>query len=280
METRKLEFKEGIETLTFPELKSTLTALGIGEKSRIEHFQVIEDVCELLDKHNLPFQVDSISVAGNKFAKVFKIAEEKYGEKAVEAHYLTKINAPITIANFENLGTHPQIRIEYHDRGLSVAFGKVVQICSNGMTAWRGDIATTFGKEKMNYDQIKEHVRGWLANFEAKNNQYNDLIRTLINTPTDTAKIINSIGKLEMMAVNQAYGNKELAPLNISQVSQFTKGIIDKWDSEKQLYNITNGWDILNLATEHQKPSKVDMATINETNLALCSFFINEFNLN
>jgi hypothetical protein len=272
--TRVLEFKEKQEVITLDELKLSVTAKAAGVKRQIEHFNIFDDILEKCVKQNYNTLVSPIYVAGGVSAKKIPALEPHVGVNNIQAWYLDKITGTITFPSFNNELTTCKINIEHSDRGLSIAFGKVVLICSNGMTAFRSDIVTTYGEGKLNYNQCLELVEKWLYELPEKNEQYDNLITQMINRPIIKEAIPELIGKLELKAVEQAYCKGDEAPFNISQVSNFSKNIITSYKEEKP---ITNVWELYNAGTLIQKPNLMDISTINNTNFLLTDFFMKEY---
>ncbi|GAI75098.1 unnamed protein product, partial [marine sediment metagenome] len=86
--------------------------------------------------------------------------------------------------------------------------------------------------------------------------------------------IVELIGKLEMKAVEQAYVNASVvAPLNIGQVSTFTRDLLNKFDSEEKLDTL---WDVYNVATNINS-RQADIGRIIQDNLALTEFMLDEY---
>lgn len=274
---KTLEFKDSIEVLTLPELRETIQARDLGRNKQVEHFEVFDNIVSILDKNSVTYNVNPIVIPKYGQTKFIERVEEVHGKGALPALFVNKAFGSIEIPAFRNDETSVEIRIDHHDKGLSVSFGKVVLICSNGITAFRGDTASTFGNGKMKYEQVLELVAGWIANADLKNKQYDNLIFGMKSTPFISETLPEIIGDMQMKAVGQAYCSGPLAPLNISQVSSFTKDILNNQEEVKELKTV---WDLYNIGTNLQKPDKMESTNIIATNLALTEYFINKFNLN
>ena len=276
--SRTLEFKEKHEVLELSELQQTLTAKSVGKKRHLEHFDVFNDLSQILSSTGIDHNLQPITVHGGGCASVFPMAEEKFGEKALEAHYLTKVYGEIKIDTHASHDISNLLRVEYSDRGTTVSFGKMVLVCSNGMTAFRGDILSTYGNDKMPYENILEVVKSWMNELEKKSVAYDNLIGHMMRSPIpDGDALAQLIGKLQQRAVAQAYLNGPQAPLNISQVSNFTKNVMTNYDENPE--DMQSLWDLYNVATNLQKPTLIDSSTISNTNFAMTNFIMDEYGI-
>jgi len=278
---KTLEFKDKrSEVLTLDELKTTLIAEDAGGKLSkalpVDHFKVFDAISDTLNAGNIEHEVSPITVYGGKFAKKVPYVERHLGvENALQAHWLSKVYGEIILPKNGLDGIRSMIRVEYHDRGLSVSYGKHVLVCSNGMTAFRGDILSTYGSNKMDYEHILQIVESWVNKLDEKSEQYNKIITTMMETDVDKSALPKMIGKLQMFAVNQAYlDTTTTAPFNIGQVSSFTKGVLKNLDKEEKLDTV---WDLYNVGTMIQKPNQMDLAHISENNFNFTNFICEEY---
>lgn len=257
-----------------PELSQTIKARDIGRKRNIEHFEVLEHIGGLLSKYNLDFEFKPISASkGTMIERV----EEQYGKNALEAAYLTKVFANIHINNWKSNGISNEIRMNYNEKGMELSFGKVVLVCSNGMTAFRGDVINTYGKDKVSHEQAMELLKSWIITAEEKNKMYDDLIQGMRNQPVIKDVLTELIGDLEILAVKQAYCKGDTAPFNIGQVSSFTRALMDQAEDVKPIETV---WDMYNVGTNLFKPNVMQMENIIESNLALTEFIVKKYSLN
>ena len=273
MEARKLEFDGKVELLTLDELRQTVKAKEAGIRKSVEHFQVFDDVMEIIDKEGIKINTLPIYASGGANAKRIEIAEKYVGEKALPAWYLDKVSGEVSFPDFDNQETSMKVRIEFCERGITTSVGKLVLVCTNGMTAFKGDIASTYGSNKMGYESLLNNMKIWIHELQEKNDIYNGLIDRMKNVAADAISLESTIGKLQMLAVGQAYCGGEKAPFNIGQVSNFTKSIILQND-EKEINNL---WDLYNIGTNIQKPDLMDMSQISNNNYELTQFFMNEY---
>ena len=280
---RILNFVDKIEDLSFEELQQTLKTEDAGGKlSKIlpaERHQVISEVCEIFDKNGISLEVGNIKAQGGKFAKKVPYIEKQIGvDNVLESYWLQKLSTDLILPSTEDdEGTRSMIKFEYHDRGMTLSYGKNVLVCSNGMVAFRGDVMSTYGNGKMDYSNIKEVLGAWAKTHEEKSSKYISLINQMKEISVNPNEIINMIGKLEMQAVKQAYvSNETLAPFTISQVSAFTKGILNNQKEEQKNESL---WDLYNMGTEIQKPEHMEIADISRNNFAFTNFVQQEYKL-
>lgn len=280
MSTRTLEFKEKAnEILSLDELRLSVKAKEAGINRNLEHYQVFDKVIDLLAKNNINYTPLPIHVSSSG-SKLIEIAEKYVGEKNIKAWYLDKITGIITLDDMKDNISVPRINIEYNERGINIAFGKHVLICSNGMTAFKGDMFSTFGPEKVHFEKGLEMIKGWILELDKKNKIYDSIISQMNSIDIDYEEIPNIIGSLELKAVEQAYLNGPPAPFNISQISTFSKNILKSSKKDKELNKLKNLWDLYNIGTYIQKPEFMDMGTINQNNYLFTKFIIDKYNLN
>jgi hypothetical protein len=277
MSTKTLEFKEKAnEILSLDELRLSVKAKEAGINRNLEHYQVFDKVIDLLAKNNINYTPLPIHVSSSG-SKLIEIAEKYVGEKNIKAWYLDKITGIITLDDMKDNISVPRINIEYNERGINIAFGKHVLICSNGMTAFKGDMFSTFGSDKVPFEKGLEMIKGWILELDTKNKIYDNLIAQMNTIDINYEEIPNIIGSLELGAVEQAYLNGPPSPFNISQVSTLSRNIIKEMKKGNEFKNV---WDLYNLGTWIQKPDQMDMATINQNNYLFTKLIIDKYNLN
>lgn len=272
--SRVLEFKEKTETLSLDELKQTIKAKDIG-RTNIEHVDIIEIISEIMDKNGIKYELQPIVATGGKNVAYIERVEEQFGKKSLEASLLNKVFARFKITNFMDALHADEIRFNFNDKGFELAYGKLVLVCTNGATMFRGDTLSNYGKDKLSFDKIKDVFGAWMVGIEEKSTKYIDVINNMQKLSIDSRELIYTIGELQEKAVRQAYLKGPDAPFNIGQVSSFTKALLEE---ESKLPATV--WDLYNVGTSIMQPVKMDTENIISSNVEWSEYLINKFKLN
>jgi len=278
--SRILEFKDSnVEIITLDELRESVKISD--EKDRhtrihpVDHDVVFDTITNILNNNNKKYNMSDIHVMKGSVIK--RIRESFNDQPVIESHWFKKITGTIYLNDYANKELNSMIKIEYTDTGINLAFGMNVLVCMNGMMAFRGDTLSTSGRNGMIWENAVNIIKAWISEHEKKVMQYQDLVNKMIATSVPRNALVELIGKLEMKAVNQAYIDTSVAaPLNIGQVSTFTRNLMSKLNKEEKLDTL---WDVYNVATDLQKPGKMDIGRIIQDNLALTEFMIDEYNV-
>lgn len=273
---KTLEFKDKVETLTLNELQETIESSSVGNLTKtlpVEHHQLFNDIGEILDKRNIPIQYDTIYAAGGKYAKRIKRVEQELGEKALGATWLQKVTGQIFLPNtYANDQMKPSIAISYHERGIQVAFGQNITVCSNMTILSTTNKLQTYGPNSIEYKRMLELMDKWLIEIEEKvvfdHNKIESMQQKEIKEPEVIIPYL--IGILQMKAVRKNYIDTSIeAPLNISQVNRFSRDYMTGSEKEKPIENV---WDLYNVGTNIIKPQNSDITNMIDQNIAFGEF--------
>ena len=249
----------------------------------IAHYQLFDRISEIVEKGNLQFNVDKIYAADNKNkvlpgVTVLPFAQEKYGMGSLESHILRRVTGKICISNFEDEESNGSLAVSFHQQGIQIAFGQNVKICSN-MSIFGENLIYSYGQNGMPIDKMFNVISDWISNFEEMRKIDVDLMNKMKNILIDPEKALPElIGNLQIEAVNSAYRKSNVVPpLNISQISQFTKNALDKVDDLNG--SMTSLWQLYNLATELHKPGATDFPNILPANKNFGNFILRNFKL-
>lgn len=249
----------------------------------IYHYQVIQRMTELCRKHNLNYEVEEIFAAQNKNKNepgvvVLPQVEDKFGEKAIEAHILRRVFTTIRIKEWETDELTTTLAVAFHQDGIQAAIGPCVKICHNQCVLSPERSACNYGKNKMTTEELFENIDGWLDNFEVQMTEDRDRIRRLKEKVMTPLEMYAYIGLLTALRVSHDSTDKRLSsqvetyPLNQGQISVFTEDLL-KLNQKKK--NIT-AWDLYNIATELYKPGKTDFPSLIPQNGALAKLLLEE----
>lgn len=274
-----------VQTLTIEQLRLTADERTTRQDymNGIAHYQLIDKIAEIVETGNLKHVVDIIYAADNKNrvlpgVTVLPLAQEKYGMNSLESHILRRISGKILIKDMATDESVGSIAMSFHQQGIQVAFGQNVTVCSN-MCIFGDNIIYSYGSNSMPLDKMFNVVRDWVANYSdmrAFDLKVMNRMKTILIDPVK--ELPELIGNLQIEAVNAAYRKSNVVPpLNISQISTFTKNAMDKIDELGG--KMTSLWQLYNMATELHKPGVTDFPNILPANRNFGNFIIRHFNL-
>ena len=275
--------KNGIEVMDFDTLRRTYKENDIyGNPIRgIYHYQAIQRMMDICEKHSLNYEVEEIFAAQNKNKTqpgvvILPQVELTYGEKAVEAHVLRRIYTTIRIKDWETDELTTTLVVAYHQDGIQAAIGPCVKICHNQCILSPERSVANYGKGKVTTEELFERVDSWMANFEVNMNEDIERIRRLKSRVVTPEEIYMYIGMLTAMRVSHDSSDKKLSsgvetyPLNQGQISAFTEEVLKLSITKKQI----TAWDLYNVATELYKPGKTDFPALIPQNGAMAELLL------
>ena len=274
-----------VQEITLEQLKVTADERTSSQNymNGIAHHQLFERIAEIVSLGGLNFSVDKIYVADNKNkvlpgVTVLPFAQEKYGIGSLESHILRRVTGKISIHNLSDDESNGSLAVSFHQQGIQVAFGQNVKICSN-MSIFGENLIYSYGSNSMPIDKMFNVISDWVSNFDEMRNHDLDIMNKmkniLINPMEELPKLI---GNLQIEAVNAAYRKSNVVPpLNISQISQFTKGALDKVETLGD--KMTSLWQLYNIATELHRPGQTDFPNMLPANKNFGNFIIRHFGL-
>ncbi len=280
----QFDFKmNNIETMTLDTLRRTHKEDDVygNPVKGIYHYEVIQRMADLCEKHNLNYEVEEIFAAQNKNKNqpgvvLLPQVEQKFGVQAVEAHILRRIYTTIRIKNWETDELTTTLVVAFHQDGIQAAIGPCVKICHNQCILSPERSVSNYGKDKVTNDQLFERVDEWLGSFEEQMTEDRERIKQLKSTIVSPQEIYALIGLLTAIRVSHDSSDKRLSsqvttyPLNQGQISMFTEDLL-KLSLERGKITL---WDIYNIATELYKPGKTDIPAMIPQNGALAELLL------
>lgn len=233
------------------------------------HFQVVDRIGGLCQKHGLNYQIEEIFAAQNRNktqpgVSLLPSVEKQYGDKAVEAHILRRIYTTIRIDDGEDDELTTTLAIAFHQDGLQVAIGPCVKICHNQCILSADRRVADYGKDKVSTEQVFSIVDDWLGNFSSQMTEDRQRIQRLKAKTVTVQELYTYIGLLTAMRVAHDSSDKTLSstvdayPLNQGQITDFTESVLKLMQQKGML----TAWDIYNAATELYKPQRADLPTL------------------
>ena len=152
MEQRQLNFAEApVQVLTLEELeKSYHENLPTGDPvGGIYHFALIGEVLEAFEQRGLKPVIQEIFAAANRDSRrpgvtLLPQLEEKYGERAIEAHLLRRVYANIEIRSDETDDIVTCLAVAYHQKGIQLGIGPMVKVCHNQTILGAQDVVSNY----------------------------------------------------------------------------------------------------------------------------------------
>ena len=233
----------------------------------IYHYEVIERMADICQKHNLHYEVEEIFAAQNKNKA-----------QPVEAHILRRVYTTIRIKEWETDELTTTLVIAFHQDGIQAAIGPCVRVCHNQCILSPERSVSNYGKDKVTTEELFGRVDEWLSNFEVQMNEDRERIRRLKAKVITPVEMYAYIGLLTALRVSHDSSDKRLSskvetyPLNQSQISIFTEDLLKLTEEKKTL----TAWDIYNVATEIYKPGRTDIPAMIPQNGALAELMLSE----
>ena len=274
-----------IETMSLDTLRRTHKENDIyGQPVKgIYHYEVIQRMVDLCEKHNLNYEVEEIFAAQNKNKNqpgvvVLPQVEREFGVQAVEAHILRRIYTTIRINDWETDELTTTLVVAFHQDGIQAAIGPCVKICHNQCILSPERSVANYGRDKVTTEELFDRVDEWLSNFHTNMTEDRERIKRLKSKVVSPTELYAFIGLLTAIRVSHDSADKRLSsqvdtyPLNQGQISVFTEDLL-KLNLEKGKITL---WDIYNVATELYKPGRTDIPAMIPQNGALAELLLSQ----
>ena len=274
-----------IETMSLDTLRRTHKENDIyGQPVKgIYHYEVIQRMADLCEKHNLNYEVEEIFAAQNKNKNqpgvvVLPQVEREFGGQAVEAHILRRIYTTIRINDWETDELTTTLVVAFHQDGIQAAIGPCVKICHNQCILSPERSVANYGRDKVTTEELFDRVDEWLSNFHTNMTEDRERIKRLKSKVVSPTELYAFIGLLTAIRVSHDSADKRLSsqvdtyPLNQGQISVFTEDLL-KLNLEKGKITL---WDIYNVATELYKPGRTDIPAMIPQNGALAELLLSQ----
>lgn len=274
-----------IETMSLDTLRRTHKENDIyGQPVKgIYHYEVIQRMADLCEKHNLNYEVEEIFAAQNKNKNqpgvvVLPQVEREFGVQAVEAHILRRIYTTIRINDWETDELTTTLVVAFHQDGIQAAIGPCVKICHNQCILSPERSVANYGRDKVTTEELFDRVDEWLSNFHTNMTEDRERIKRLKSKVVSPTELYAFIGLLTAIRVSHDSPDKRLSsqvdtyPLNQGQISVFTEDLL-KLNLEKGKITL---WDIYNVATELYKPGRTDIPAMIPQNGALAELLLSQ----
>ena len=285
MEQRQLNFAEkSVQVLTLEELeKSYHENLTTGEPvGGIYHFALIQQVLEIFEERGLKPVVQEIFAAANRDSKrpgvtLLPQLEEKFGERAIEAHLLRRVYANIEIRSDETDDIVTCLAVAYHQKGIQLGIGPMVKVCHNQTILGAQDVVSNYTcysgqsrKDKYSLEMVMKRAQRWADDYEPFQKVRRERMAALKSAQMDRNGMLQLIGVLvekrilhdtnnDVLRISQPY------PLNSSQINETSEQLIALMRHDEPI----SYWDAYQQLNTVLKPSRMDIPQVLPQSLAL-----------
>ena len=264
---KQLNFAEApVQVLTLEELeRSYHENLPTGDPvGGIYHFALIQQVLELFEKRGLKPVVQEIFAAANRDSKrpgvtLLPQLEEKFGERAIEAHLLRRVYANIEIRSDETDDVVTCLAVAYHQKGIQLGIGPMVKVCHNQTILGAQDVVSNYTcysgqsrKDKLTLEMVMTRAEQWAEDYEPYQKIRAERVSDMKSAQMDRDRMLRLIGVLVEKRILHDSQNEVLHvatpyPLNSSQINETSEQLIalmrhdepvSYWDAYQQLNTV------------------------------------------
>lgn len=280
--TNTLTFDKGVAELDLDTLKRTAKyelAKGALPTARpVEHGALLDALTHIASLvPGISLELDKIYAAESMAMRVMYQGDKN--ACPIENYLLQRLTARIDLSHSSDTDFNMAIGVAYNEKGISLAFGTNVRVCSNQNIFGENIMHTFGGDRKVPFDKMIEVFGKWMLEFNKYRDNDYELIEKMKRTEIEgNAKQI-LYGKLIDKAVVQNMDSKVKAPLNITQVADFIR---TSYSPEYKVADdkLATVWDMQQMGTAILKPKTTDMVSLLESQNNFSNFIVNEFNLN
>lgn len=285
MNERQLNFAEApVQVLTLDELeRSYHENLPTGDPvGGIYHFALIQQVLELFEKRGLKPVVQEIFAAANRDSKrpgvtLLPQLEEKFGERAIEAHLLRRVYANIEIRADETDDVVTCLAVAYHQKGIQLGIGPMVKVCHNQTILGAQDVVsnyTCFGgqnrKDKLSLEMVLARAEQWAEDYEPYQKIRAERVSAMKSVQMDREGMLRLIGVLVEKRILHDSANELLRvatpyPLNSGQINETAEQLIALMRHDEPI----TYWDAYQQLNTVLKPGRMDIPQVLPQSLAL-----------
>ena len=291
MEQRQLNFAEApVQVLTLEELeKSYHENLPTGDPvGGIYHFALISEVLEAFEQRGLKPVIQEIFAVANRDSRrpgvtLLPQLEEKYGERAIEAHLLRRVYANIEIRSDETDDIVTCLAVAYHQKGIQLGIGPMVKVCHNQTILGAQDVVSNYScwgmqksdgrckkSEKLGVEDIITRAQQWADDYEPYQKIRRERMGMLKSAQMDREGMLQLIGILVEKRILHDTANEVLRqsspyPLKSIQINETSEQLIALMRHDEPI----SYWDAYQQLNTVLKPQRMDIPQVLPQSLAL-----------
>lgn len=251
----------------------------------IYHFQLIQQIQEMCAERGYRAEIWDLFAANNKDRRAPGVSrlpqkEEKFGERAIEAHILRRVYCNIRLYDLDkgegDEAITTNLAISFHQKGLQVGIGRNVVICHNQTMLNREQYAATYKDGStmgVGLSELLEKVSIWLDNLRNITAEDDEKIEKMKRREISAQEMFTIIGMLTALRVASETKHKEIRnsatiPLDQAQIGRITEKMMLAYNHKGKV----TAWDFYNAATDMYKSATLDQPMILSQNLAMVDF--------
>ena len=248
----------------------------------IYHFALIQQVLELFEKRGLNPVVQEIFAAANRDSKrpgvtLLPQLEEKFGERAIEAHLLRRVYANIEIRSDETDDVVTCLAVAYHQKGIQLGIGPMVKVCHNQTILGAQDVVSNYTcysgqsrKDKLTLEMVMTRAEQWAEDYEPYQKIRAERVSDMKSAQMDRDRMLRLIGVLVEKRILHDSQNEVLHvatpyPLNSSQINETSEQLIALMRHDEPV----SYWDAYQQLNTVLKPGRMDIPQVLPQSLAL-----------
>ena len=277
--------KEKFEVVTLEELKKTNIAYSDIQRSKttpVAHYELIDQLMTILTEAEQSPVLDHIYITNQGGSTALRNVEEQYGnvKNILQAWLLRKVTGKIFIPRLDSPDMNVSVAFAYHDKGIDVAFGHDVKDCSN-MSIFGSHIFHTYGSnQNVDYEKMMDTIRIWANNMDKMHEDDLKIIKAMTETSITKERAQEFLGKLLILANAKNMNRPVVAPLNVTQVSEVSKGLLscdfNILEEDEKEYSL---WRFYNDMTAVLKAGNSDITTLLTDVTEIGNMMVTEFKL-
>lgn len=274
-------FDKGLATLDRTTLRNSASyelAKGLLPMSRpVPHHQLLNDLIGIAAGVNgITIEEEPIYATEAQSMRVMWAGKKE--ECPIENYLIQRLATRFHLRTDEDKDFNMAVGVAYNEKGISLAFGANVRVCSNQNIFGENIMHTFGGDRKVPYSKMMEVFQHWMNEFESKRFDDYELISSMQKREiTEDGKQL-LFGKLIENATRANMRHDVIAPLNVTQVGDFIRA---SYSPEYQVTErLATVWDLQQMGTSILKPTTTDLVTMFESNHSFNQFLLTEFNLN
>ena len=254
----------------------------------IYHFALISEVLEVFEQRGLKPVIQEIFAAANRDSRrpgvtLLPQLEEKYGERAIEAHLLRRVYANIEIRSDETDDIVTCLAVAYHQKGIQLGIGPMVKVCHNQTILGAQDVVSNYAcwgmqksdgrckkSEKLGVEDIITRAQQWADDYEPYQKIRRERMSMLKSAQMDREGMLQLIGILVEKRILHDTANEVLRqsspyPLNSSQINETSEQLIALMRHDEPI----SYWDAYQQLNTVLKPGRMDIPQVLPQSLAL-----------
>lgn len=271
-----LEFNKGVATLDIPTLRRTTRyemANGRLPKNRpVEHFELLDRITDTAAAHRIEPEPGPVYASERQALRLNWKGNRE--ECPVENFLIQRCVGMVHLDRQNEQGQNMGIAFSYNERGLTLAFGVNIWLCSN-MQIFGEHKMSTFGNGKVGFEDMMNALEIWMQQFGERRELQMQTIQELSRFEIGESDMNEVIGDLFTLAVKENNGlGSGFAPLNQAQVADLVKA------SQDELYRTDrplSAYDLVQWGTHSLKPDRSDLVTVIDHSHDFCQYVADRF---